>query len=122
MLKGFTLQLYVGPFVPIPAPQVLMDALTELTVTSNDTGQSGFQLSFTLSNDSPLHTLFLLTGGGLAKIVRVVIAVIFNGTPQVLIDGVVELENRDAGECGVARNRASATARMLQVPTCIYAL
>jgi hypothetical protein len=89
MLKGVNLQLYIGPLVPIPAPKVVMDALTDLSVTINDVGQSGFQLSFTLSNNSPLHTLFLLTGGGPVSILRVVIVVIFNGTPHVIMDGVV---------------------------------
>ena len=49
--------------MPMPAPQVVMDALTELSVTVNDVGHSGFQLSFTAEQSSPLHTLFLLTGG-----------------------------------------------------------
>src|SRR5437879_2035971 len=89
MLKGITLQLYVGPLVPIPAPKVVMDALTELSVTVNDVGQSGFQLSFTVSNQSPLHTLFLLSGGAPINILRVVIVVIVNGTPHVIMDGVV---------------------------------
>ncbi len=89
MLKGINLQLYVGPLVPIPAPKAVMDALTDLTVTIHDVGQSGFQLSFTLSTNSSLHTLFLLTSGGPIPVLRVVIAVIFNGTPHVLIDGVV---------------------------------
>ncbi len=89
MLKGINLQLYVGPLVPIPAPRAVMDALTDVEVTIKDVERSGFQLSFTLSNDSPLHTLFLLTSGGPIPILRVVLAVIFNGTPHVLIDGVV---------------------------------
>jgi hypothetical protein len=89
MLKGITLQLYIGPLVPVPAPKVVMDALTELSVTVNDVGRSGFQLSFTLSNNSPLHTLFLLTGGSPIQILRVVIVVIVSGTPHVIMDGVV---------------------------------
>ena len=88
MLKGVTLQLYVGPLVPIPAPMVVMDALTELSVTVNDVGQSGFQLSFTVSNQSPLHTLFLLSGGSPINILRVIIVVIVSGTPHVIMDGV----------------------------------
>src|SRR5262245_66298336 len=88
MLKGATLQLYVGPLVPIPAPRFVMDALTDVSVTINDVGQSGFQLSFTLSTQSPLHTIFLLTGGSPINILRVVIVVILNGTSHVLIDGV----------------------------------
>lgn len=88
MLKGVTLQLYIGPLVPIPAPKVVMDALTELSVTVNDVGQSGFQLSFTVSNQSPLHTLFLLSGGSPINILRVIIVVIVSGTPHVIMDGV----------------------------------
>jgi hypothetical protein len=89
MLKGIDLQLYIGPLVPIPAPREAIEALNELSVTTNDVGESGFQLSFTISTRSPLHTLFLLTGGGPIKVLRVVIVVIQNGTPQVLMDGVV---------------------------------
>lgn len=89
MLKGIDLQLYIGPLVPIPAPREVIEALNELTVTTNDIGESGFQMSFTISTRSPLHTLFLLSGGSSIKILRVVIVVIQNGTPQVLMDGVV---------------------------------
>lgn len=89
MLKGINIQLYVGPLVPIPASRAVIEALNEVTVTIKDGEKSGFQLSFTISTQSPLHTLFLLTGGGPINILRVVIVVIFNGTPQVIMDGVV---------------------------------
>jgi hypothetical protein len=89
VLKGVTLQLYVGPLVPIPAPREVVEALSDVTVTSNATGTSGFQLSFTISTKSPLHTLFLLTGGSPINLLRVVVVVILNGTPTVLADGVV---------------------------------
>lgn len=90
MLKGIDLQLYVGPLVPIPASRAVIEALNEITVTTKDEGQSGFQLSFTISTQSPLHTLFLLSGGGAPiKILRVVIVAIYNGTPNVIMDGVV---------------------------------
>jgi len=89
MLKGVNVQLYIGPLAPIPAPRIVMEALSEVSVTINDVGQSGFQLSFTLSTKSPLHTLFLLTGGSPINILRVVIVVILNGTPHVIMDGVV---------------------------------
>jgi hypothetical protein len=89
MLKGINLQLYVGPLVPIPAPRAVMDALTDAEVTIKDVERSGFQLSFTLSTGSPLHTIFLLAGGSPIPILRVVIVAIFNGSPTVLIDGVV---------------------------------
>lgn len=88
MLKGINLQLYIGPLVPIPASRAVMEALTDVTVTVKDVGRSGFQLSFNVSTQSPLHTLFLLTGGGPIKFLRVVIVAIVNGSPQVIMDGV----------------------------------
>jgi hypothetical protein len=89
MLKGVTLQLYIGPLVPLPAPKSVMDALTDLSVTIKDVGQSGFQLNFTLSNRSPLHTMFLFAGNSPISILRVIIVVIINGTPNVIMDGVM---------------------------------
>ena len=90
MLEGVNLTLMIGPAVPVPVPREVLDALTELTVTvnSNDT-PSGFELTFSLGNQSPLHTLFLISGGGGIPIVRVVIVATVNGIPQVLMDGVM---------------------------------
>jgi hypothetical protein len=51
--------------------------------------QSGFELTFRLSNRSPLHTLFLLTGGSGIPLLRVIIAVTVRGTTTVLSDGVM---------------------------------
>ena len=57
------LQLLVGPVVAVPVPQVVLDAVQEVRVQSGaGTSQSGFEITFTLSNRSPLQTLFLLTG------------------------------------------------------------
>jgi hypothetical protein len=89
MLKGVYLTLMIGPAVPVPVPQVVLDALTSVEVTSRDVGASGFQLSFTLNNRSPLHTLFLVSGGSPVPLMRVIIVATINGTPNVLIDGVV---------------------------------
>jgi hypothetical protein len=90
MLKGkINLTLMIGPAVPLPVPQVVMDALTDITVTSAATGQSGFQLTFTLSNKSPLHTMFMLSGGSMLPIIRVMIIITINGMPEVLMDGLM---------------------------------
>lgn len=101
MLKGVTLSLLIGPLVPVPAPRSVIDALTDVTVTTDDTGKSGFQLNFVLSTGSPLHTLFLLTGGAQLPVLRVIIVATVNGTPNVLMDGVVTnqqvLPGTDAG-------------------------
>lgn len=90
MLNGVILSLMIGPLVPIPAPREVIEALNEVTVTTSDTGKSGFQLSFTLSTSSPLHTLFLLSAGGSPlPILRVIIVATVNGMPNVLMDGIV---------------------------------
>jgi hypothetical protein len=73
----------------VPVPQVVLDALTGITVTTNAVGKSGFQLSFTLSKRSPLQTIFLLSGGSSIPILRVIIVITINGTPNVIADGVV---------------------------------
>lgn len=91
MLKGFYLTLMVGPAVPVPVPQSVLEALVsvQVTTTAEPRTPSGFQLVFTLSNKSPLHTLFLLAGGALPPIMRVIMIATVNGTPEVLIDGVI---------------------------------
>ena len=55
MLKGIHLTLMIGPAVPIPAPQSVMDALTSVQVTSGK-DRSGFQITFAVSKKSPLLT------------------------------------------------------------------
>ncbi len=90
MLKGVNLQLYIGPAVPIPAPRAVIDALQQVQVqVDGGDMQSGFELTFTLSKRSPLHTLFLLTGGSAIPIVRVVIVAIIGGNAEVLMDGMM---------------------------------
>jgi hypothetical protein len=89
MLEGIHLTLLVGPVVPVPVPQLVLDALTQLEVVQPDEAAGAFTLQFTLSVQSPLHTLFLLSGGNVVPLLRVIVVVTVNGTPQVLIDGVV---------------------------------
>ena len=101
MLKGIQMTLMIGPVVPIPVPRVVLDALESVEVTIRDEGASGFQLAFSLSNRSPLQTLFLLAGGSPINFMRVLIVVTVNGTPNVLMDGIITnhqiLPGSDAG-------------------------
>lgn len=85
----YYLQLMIGPGVPVPVGTDIMEALTSVSVTSNTQGASIFQLSFNLSTKSPLHTLFLVSGGAQLPIMRVVILVIVQGMPEVLMDGII---------------------------------
>jgi hypothetical protein len=89
MNKGIHLTLMIGPAVPVPVSQSVLDALTSLTVTTTSGQASGFQLTFTVNNQSPLQTLFLLSGGAQIPLVRVIIVVTINGRSEVLMDGVM---------------------------------
>jgi len=88
MLKGVHLTLMIGPAVPIPAPQVVMDALAAVQVTSGK-DKSGFQLTFAVSKDSPLLRTMLPAGYFDPMITRVVVVATVNGFPNVLMDGMV---------------------------------
>src|SRR5688572_17258216 len=84
------LQLLAGPGVAVPVPRSVLDGVQQVTVESGSgETQSGFEITFRLSNRSPLHTLFLLTGGSSIPILRVVIAVTLGGETTVLMDGVM---------------------------------
>ena len=89
MVSPLYLTLLIGPMEPIPAPKPLADALVSVEVTESATGRSGFQLVFSLGDNSILETFFLLAGGAPLPIIRVVLLVTFPGIPQVLMDGVV---------------------------------
>ncbi|CAA9241502.1 MAG: FIG01124596: hypothetical protein [uncultured Chloroflexia bacterium] len=88
MLKGFYLTLLVGPSVPLPAPQPVVDALSSAQVTTSAGQASGFQLSFAVSKRSVLNRV-LLPAGYLDPKVRVILMVTMNGLPTVLMDGVI---------------------------------
>ena len=88
MLKGIHLTLMIGPAVPVPAPQVVIDALTGVQVNSGK-DRSGFQLTFSVGKESPLLTTMLPAGYLDPIITRVIILVTLNGVPNVIMDGLV---------------------------------
>ena len=87
---GLYLTLFAGPLEAVPAPKPLIDALTSVEITVSAKERSGFQLGFTLANNSPLQTFFLLAGGASIPLLRVVLMVTLGGLPQVILDGVIE--------------------------------
>jgi hypothetical protein len=89
VVDGIQLTLMIGPAVPLPVSRSILDALTTVQVTTSTDGPSVFQLTFTLSTHSPLHTLFLVTGGAPIPLVRVLLVATVKGTAEVLIDGVM---------------------------------
>lgn len=80
--------LLVGPAVPVPLPQPVMQALQSVQVTSSTGSRSGFQVSFSIENRSPLHTLLVLAGGQVPWL-RVLIVLTVNSLPSVLMDGLI---------------------------------
>jgi hypothetical protein len=89
MLSGnVQLSLMIGPVVPVPVSREIVEALQSVTVRRSTAEPSGFQLVFEFSAKSPLNTILLLLGQ-VGPFIRVVITVTINGTPDVLMDGVV---------------------------------
>jgi len=100
MLDSVQLRLFIGPIIPLTPPREVMDALTEVEVKVVDVGQSGFKLTFSIDKQSPLQILFLLTNGMPLLFMRVVIAVVVNGSTNVLIDGVITENHVAPGDKG----------------------
>jgi len=87
MNQGFYLTLMMGGFNAKPVPQPVIDALTEIQVTSTVGAQGGFQLKLTMGRTSPLQ--HLLESGFFDPRQRVIIAVTVNGQTDVLMDGII---------------------------------
>jgi len=87
MNRGFYLTLMMGGFNASPAPQPVIDALTEIQVNSAVGSQAGFQLKFTLGKNSPIQQM--LGSGYFDPRRRVIIAVTVNGSTEVLMDGII---------------------------------
>ncbi|RYY37004.1 MAG: hypothetical protein EOP46_04355 [Sphingobacteriaceae bacterium] len=88
MLKGVYLTLLIGSGVPVPAPQILVDALSNIQVT-NSKDRSGFQISFLTGKSSPIVTAMLPAGFFDPITTRVVLIATLNGIPNVIMDGFV---------------------------------
>jgi hypothetical protein len=87
MNQGFYLTLMMGGFNAKPVPQPVIDALTEVQVTSTVGAQGGFQLKLTMGRTSPLQQM--LESGFFDPRQRVIIAVTVNGQSDVLMDGII---------------------------------
>jgi hypothetical protein len=87
MNRGFYLTLMMGPFNTTPVPQAVIDALTEVQVTSAMGSQGGFQLKFTLGKQSPIQQM--LVSGYFDPRTRVIIGVTVNGSSEILMDGII---------------------------------
>jgi hypothetical protein len=91
VLKNVRLVLMIGPVVPLPVPRDVVEALESVEVTHNTDAPSGFQLTFSFSSKSTLNTILLLLPamGPAVSIVRVIVVAVVNGSPSVLMDGML---------------------------------
>jgi hypothetical protein len=91
-ILGVHLTLMIGPDpVAVFASPPVIEALSEVEVTHQDEGRSGFRLTFTVGRSGPFDLIDfgLVSNPGLALNSRVILILSFNATPRVLIDGIV---------------------------------
>lgn len=87
MNRGFYLTLMMGGFNASPVPAAVIDALTQVTVSSTVGSQGGFQMTFTLGKNSAVQQMH--NSGAFDPRQRVIIAVTVNGQTEVLMDGII---------------------------------
>lgn len=89
--SGTTVSLMVGPVVAVPAPASLTESIRQVQVTQSENG-SGFQITFDVD---PAYGAGTSTGPTMAISAllkpynRVVVTAALNGSPTVLVDGVI---------------------------------
>jgi hypothetical protein len=113
MLSGIHLTLLIGPLVPIPAPQSVIDSVSSIQVNSGSE-RSGFQLTFSVSKNSPLLKTMLPAGYFDPMTTRVIIIVTLNGIPNVLMDGIVTRQEL-APSSEVGQSKLTITGEDLSV-------
>jgi len=85
--QGFYLTLMMGSFTADPVPEAVIDALTSVQVTTTMGSQGGFQMKFTVGQNSAFAQLH--ASGYFDPRRRVIIAVTVNGSTDVLMDGII---------------------------------
>jgi len=95
-LLGVRLVLLIGATVPLPMPVSLSAALARVEVTNDSESGDGFQMTFTLTKESPIDYA-LLQSGLLDPPSRVIIGVVLGVAPEVLIDGIITHHQLDPG-------------------------
>lgn len=89
-LPAISLNLLIGPTIPVPAPKILLEALESIEVTHSDEGRSGFQIVFRLEKGSAGLVEFALSAVPAIQIsFRVIITVSVGVLPRVLMDGII---------------------------------
>ncbi len=96
MIKGIQVQLLMGPVVATAVPREVIDALVSAQVTVGSGQRSGFQLTFAVSKESRLIKT-LLPAGFFDPMIRVIVVVMINGSPNVIMDGLITRQQMTPG-------------------------
>jgi hypothetical protein len=90
-LQNALLTLLMGPTIPKPVPPSIIESLQNVEVTHDDSGRSGFQITFETGRSGPacLVDTACHMSSQIKPFSRVVIIVTFNAKPRVLMDGVI---------------------------------
>jgi hypothetical protein len=93
-LLGVHMTLLVGPTVPIPAPPNLLEALESVEVVHGEGNFVGFDLNFRIGRSGPTDLLdySIVSSPLLRAFNRVIVLVTFGVVPQVLVDGIITLQ------------------------------
>ena len=115
MLKGVHLTLLMGPVVASPVPKEVIDALQSVQVTTSVGARSGFQLTFSMGKNSNFEKV-LIPAGFFDPMIRVIIIITLNGTPNVIMDGVITRQqvtaSNEAGKSTFAVTGEDVSAAM----------
>lgn len=95
MIEGVTLQLRIGPVSADPVPKEVAEALSDVQITQNDKGASGFQLTFQAGRDTPVMREHLASGF-FDPPRRVILIVSMNGVRTTMMDGVITRQDISA--------------------------
>jgi hypothetical protein len=101
MSSAHYLSLFIGPGHPSPAAKDLMEALTTVEVQQSTRGQSGCQLTFSVSKSSRINRVLLPAGFFDPKLCRVRLVVTVGARATPVFEGVVAQQDlTPANEAG----------------------
>jgi len=91
MQNNINLTLLIGPTLPAPAPDYIMNAIQSVEVTNTDSGRDGFQIHFSIgrSGVKDLLDYRLIKDPLLTPFNRVRVMVTIGVMQNVLIDGII---------------------------------
>ena len=87
-LRGVTLNVRIGPGLPLPARPSVLNAIESVATTTTVGAKNGFQIGLKFSKTSEIATT-LIPGGYFAPLNRVIIYATLNGQNHVLADGPI---------------------------------